>query len=58
MVSGNPNGLIAENESLLERALQAELALVWPQLQSVACAGDGTSTVGTALQIQTNVLFF
>ncbi len=52
------SALIAEDEPLLARALQAELALVWPQLQIVACVGDGASAVEAALQIQPDVLFF
>lgn len=58
MLPGHPTALIAEDEPLLARALQAELALVWPQLQIVACAGDGASAVETALQLQPDVLFF
>lgn len=54
----HPSALIAEDEPLLARALQAELALVWPQLQIVACVGDGASAVEAALQIQPDVLFF
>jgi DNA-binding LytR/AlgR family response regulator len=50
--------LIAEDEPLLARALQAELALAWPTLQVVATVGDGASAVAQALALQPDVLFF
>ena len=50
--------LIAEDESLLAAALQAELALVWPELEVLATVGDGASAVAQALQLQPDVLFF
>ena len=57
MVPGNKSALIAEDDALLARALQAKLALVWPRLQISVCVGDGTSAVETALQIQPDILF-
>ncbi|MES2945846.1 MAG: LytTR family DNA-binding domain-containing protein [Pseudomonadota bacterium] len=53
-----PSALIAEDEPLLARALQAELARVWPELTIVASVGDGVSAVAQALQFQPDVLFF
>ncbi|MEO8655048.1 MAG: response regulator transcription factor, partial [Ramlibacter sp.] len=53
-----PAALIAEDEPLLAQALQAELALAWPQLRIVATVGDGTSAVTQALAFQPDVLFF
>lgn len=50
--------LIAEDEPLLAKALQAELGLVWPALQVLACVGDGLSAVRQALASQPDVLFF
>jgi len=50
--------LIAEDEPLLARALQAELARAWPQLQVVEVVGDGASAVRSALQHRPGVLFF
>ena len=50
--------LIAEDESLLAAALQAELALAWPELQILATVGDGASAVAQALHLQPDVLFF
>ena len=54
----NATALIAEDEPLLAQALQAELAQVWPQLQVLACVGDGASAVRQALALQPQVLFF
>jgi DNA-binding LytR/AlgR family response regulator len=56
--NSNPTALIAEDEPLLAAALQAELALIWPQLQILASVGDGASAVAQALQLQPDVLFF
>lgn len=42
--------LIAEDEPLLARALQAELARAWPALNVVAMAQDGEQAVSLALQ--------
>jgi DNA-binding LytR/AlgR family response regulator len=53
-----PTALIAEDEPLLAAALQAELALAWPELQVVAVVGDGLSAVAQALALQPDVLFF
>ena len=50
--------LIAEDEPLLAAALQAELALAWPELQIVATVGDGHSAVAKALELKPDVLFF
>nr|WP_315431519.1 LytTR family DNA-binding domain-containing protein [uncultured Albidiferax sp.] len=53
-----PTALIAEDEPLLAQALQAALALAWPELQIVANVGDGVSAVAQALRLQPDVLFF
>lgn len=53
-----PTALIAEDEPLLARALQAELARAWPELRVLAVVGDGVSAVRQTLQLQPNVLFF
>jgi DNA-binding LytR/AlgR family response regulator len=52
-----PTALIAEDEPLLARALQAELARAWPQLQLVATVGDGAAAVREALALRPRVLF-
>lgn len=49
--------LIAEDEPLLARALQAELAAAWPELDVVATVGDGASAVQEALRLLPQVLF-
>ena len=49
--------LIAEDEPLLAQALRAELAAAWPELEVVACVGDGASAVREALQRLPQVLF-
>jgi DNA-binding LytR/AlgR family response regulator len=54
----SPTALIAEDEPLLAAALQAELALAWPELRIVAVVGDGQSAVQQALALQPDVLFF
>ena len=56
--SNTPTALIAEDETLLAEALQAELAHLWPELRIVASVGDGTSAVAQALSTQPDVLFF
>lgn len=56
--STTPTALIAEDEPLLARALQAELARAWPELDVVASVGDGLSAVKQALALQPDVLFF
>ena len=50
--------LIAEDEPLLAKALQTELARAWPELQIVATVGDGASAVAQALVFTPDVLFF
>jgi len=42
--------LIAEDEPLLAEGLKAELQRLWPELQVVAQAGDGTSALQATLQ--------
>lgn len=49
--------LIAEDEPLLARALQAELARAWPELNLVALAQDGDEAVSLALQHLPTVLW-
>lgn len=49
--------LIAEDEPLLAAALQAELAVLWPQLAVVATVGDGDSAVAKALALRPEVCF-
>ena len=53
-----PTALIAEDEPLLATALQAELALAWPELVVLPIAGDGLSALRQALQSKPDVLFF
>jgi DNA-binding LytR/AlgR family response regulator len=57
-MSTSPSALIAEDEPLLAQALQAELALAWPELRLLGVVGDGASAVTQALQQQPDVLFF
>jgi DNA-binding LytR/AlgR family response regulator len=57
-MNASPTALIAEDEPLLAQALQAELALAWPELRVLATVGDGASAVTQALQQQPDVLFF
>jgi len=52
-----PTALIAEDEPLLARALQSDLAQLWPQLSIVANVGDGTEAVKQALAQQPTVCF-
>ncbi|MDB5731947.1 MAG: DNA-binding response regulator [Variovorax sp.] len=52
-----PTALIAEDEPLLARALQAELAQAWPELDVVARIGDGHGVVAEALRLLPDVLF-
>jgi DNA-binding LytR/AlgR family response regulator len=54
----NPSAVIAEDEPLLAQALQAELALAWPELKVAASVGDGAAAVRAALQHCPDVLFF
>jgi DNA-binding LytR/AlgR family response regulator len=58
MTAPNATALIAEDEPLLARELQAELASAWPQLRIVATVGDGASAVAQALALKPDVLFF
>jgi DNA-binding LytR/AlgR family response regulator len=58
MNASSPSALIAEDEPLLARELQAELARAWPQLRIAATVGDGASAVTQALALQPDVLFF
>lgn len=53
-----PSALIAEDEPLLAQALQAELAVAWPELRIAASVGDGASAVAQALALKPDVLFF
>ena len=53
----NPTALIAEDEPLLARALRAELAAAWPELELVASVADGRSAVREALARLPQVLF-
>lgn len=57
-MSEAPTALIAEDEPLLAQALQAELALAWPELRVLAVVGDGASAVAQALRLKPDVLFF
>jgi DNA-binding LytR/AlgR family response regulator len=50
--------LIAEDEPLLAKALQAELVKAWPQLRIVGVVGDGASAVAQSLALKPDVLFF
>ena len=58
MSAAAPTALIAEDEPLLARALQAELARAWPELVIAATVGDGESAAAQALQLRPDVLFF
>ncbi len=57
-MSAPATALIAEDEPLLARELQAELARAWPQLRVLATVGDGASAVAQALALRPDVLFF
>ncbi|MCW7539283.1 LytTR family DNA-binding domain-containing protein [Aquabacterium sp. A7-Y] len=52
-----PTALIAEDEPLLARALQAELARQWPELEVVATVGHGAAAVDAALALRPQVCF-
>jgi DNA-binding LytR/AlgR family response regulator len=56
--SPGATALIAEDEPLLARELQAELARAWPELRIAATVGDGASAVAQALALKPDVLFF
>lgn len=49
--------LIAEDEPLLARALQAELARTWPSLQILAVASNGRAALAAILEHQPDVVF-
>ena len=53
----NATALIAEDEPLLARALQAELARAWPGLSVVTVVGDGEAAVAQALSLRPDVLW-
>jgi DNA-binding LytR/AlgR family response regulator len=53
-----PTALLAEDEPLLAQALARELAAAWPELQILACVGDGHSAVREALALLPDLLFF
>ncbi len=57
MSRSQPTALIAEDEPLLARSLQAELARAWPELRVVAVVGDGAAAVASALKLRPDVLF-
>ena len=50
--------LIAEDEPLLARALQADLAQLWPELRIVASVGDGAQALQQALAQRPSICFF
>jgi DNA-binding LytR/AlgR family response regulator len=52
-----PTALIAEDEPLLAKALQIELAKLWPELQT-QIATDGLQAVDMALKLLPQLLFF
>jgi DNA-binding LytR/AlgR family response regulator len=52
-----PTALIAEDEPLLAKALQSELAKLWPELQT-QIATDGLQAVEKALALLPQLLFF
>ena len=56
-MTDDPTALIAEDEPLLAANLQAELALLWPQLRVVASVGHGAAAVEQALALRPTVLF-
>jgi DNA-binding LytR/AlgR family response regulator len=53
-----PRALIAEDEPLLAAALRTELAQLWPELQVVACVGDGLLAASQTLALKPEVCFF
>ena len=58
MNTATTTALIAEDEPLLAQALQAELAVAWPELRVLTTVGDGASAVKQALALTPDVLFF
>ncbi len=55
--SSTTTALIAEDEPLLRKALQRELAQAWPELHVVAATGNGMEAVEVALRLRPQVLF-
>ena len=55
--SDTPTALIAEDEPLLAANLQAELALLWPELRIVATVGHGEAALQQGLALQPDVMF-
>jgi DNA-binding LytR/AlgR family response regulator len=53
----HPTALIAEDETLLGQALQAELLQLWPDLQVLSIAPDGPQAIEQALKHLPAVLF-
>jgi DNA-binding LytR/AlgR family response regulator len=53
----NPTALIAEDEPMLAANLQAELALLWPDLRIVANVRHGAAALEQALALQPDLLF-
>jgi DNA-binding LytR/AlgR family response regulator len=53
-----PRSLIAEDEPLLSDGLRADLAAVWPELDTSAAVGDGLGAVAQALALRPQVCFF
>ncbi|MBN8489115.1 MAG: response regulator, partial [Burkholderiales bacterium] len=49
--------LIAEDEPLLAHALQADLAVVWPELKVIAHSVDGEQAIDDALALHPEVIF-
>lgn len=56
-LSSTTTALIADDEPLLRKALQRELAQAWPELQVVAAVGNGMEAVEVALRLRPQVLF-
>ncbi|MBI5720495.1 MAG: response regulator transcription factor [Burkholderiales bacterium] len=53
-----PTALLAEDEPLLARALQADLERLWPELRVLATVGDGATAVEQALARRPSLCFF
>jgi DNA-binding LytR/AlgR family response regulator len=49
--------LIAEDEPLLAMSLQAELAILWPELRVLAQVGHGEAAVAQALALRPDLIF-
>lgn len=52
-----PTVLIADDEPLLARVLQAELAALWPEAQTIATVHDGMTAVQSVRQHQPRIAF-